>query len=222
MLTPPEYELLISSISHEIRNPVTLINSYLQLMASLHPEVRQYAQWQPLQTELGYLCRLLSDISELHNSGHLQIAAVDANQWLKEYAASAKALVQTLAEPGTLFTDRLDAGLPMLSMDSVKIRQVLDNLIRNSIEAAEGPNTITLSASKDGQYLKIQVSDTGCGIPMEDLSSIFHPFVSHKSQGSGLGLAISHRIAQAHDGELLVHSVPGQGTVFTLCLPVSI
>lgn len=227
----PDYELLISSISHEIRNPVTLINSYLQLMADIHPEVLTYRQWQPIQNELGYLCRLLGNISDFNNCRHLQPILTDSRQWLMEYAGTAEQLVHSLGGSETVFQLTLGKDLPLLSMDPVKIRQILDNLIRNSVEAihaarknkqktAAAIDTITLLASVQDQSLVIQVSDTGCGIEAEDLSSVFQPFVSHKSQGSGLGLAISARIAQAHGGALLVHSVPGQGAVFTLRLPI--
>lgn len=220
MLTSQEYELLISSISHEIRNPVTLINSYLQLMEQAHPEVSEFTHWRPIQHEMQYLCRLLGDISAFQSGEHLHLTFTDSKQWLSEYADSARMLIHRIGSSHTTFTIHLYHSLPFLSMDQTKIRQVLDNLIRNSIEAASGTNTITLSASSQGQNLLIQVSDTGCGIPKEDLSSIFRPFVTHKPQGTGLGLAIAKRIAQAHKGDLFVRSVPGQGSVFTLRLPI--
>lgn len=222
MLTPPEYEMLISSISHELRNPLTLISSYLQLMELAHPEVSEYAQWHPIQNELRYLNRLLGDISTLHQTGPLSLVPTDSMTWLTGYLESAKRLVQSLGNADTHFTFWMSEQLPTLPLDTLKLRQVLDNLIRNSIEATDGPNTITLSASTLMQNLIIQVSDTGCGLPETDISSLFHPYVSHKPKGSGLGLAISKRIVEAHGGDLTVCSVPGQGAVFTILLPTQI
>lgn len=219
MLTSTDYELFISSISHEIRNPITLLNSYLQLLAAAYPEVTSYPQWQPIQNEMSYLCHLLDDISTFHNGEKLHLTYTDSQLWLSDYVLTAKELIQQLAPTDTLFTVHLAESLPSLPIDQIKIRQLLDNLIRNSTEAAVGSNTITFSAHFQDQNLIIQVSDTGCGIKKEDLSSIFLPFVTHKSEGTGLGLAISKRIALAHHGDLSVQSEPGSGSTFTLRIP---
>lgn len=223
MLTPPEYELLISSVSHEIRNPVTLIGSYLQLMAHSHPEVTAYREWQPVQSEMEYLRQLLDDLSGYQNGSRLDPVDVDTNVWLCEYLQSAEALIRSLSGPGIQLQTHLEPELPVLSLDPVKLRQVLDNLIRNSVEAI-GPHssgTITFSAACRDQMLRIRITDTGCGIPPEQLGSIFRPFFSGKSHGSGLGLAISQRIVQAHGGTLTASSSPKEATAFTLCLPLT-
>lgn len=223
MLTPPEYELLISSVSHEIRNPVTLIGSYLQLMGRTHPEIAAYREWQPIQAEMEYLRRLLADLSDYQNGSRLEPETVDTGAWLWDYLPCAEALIRSLSGPGIRLQTHLDPDLPVLSLDPVKLRQVLDNLIRNSIEAI-GPHstgTIAFSAVCRDQMLRIRITDTGCGIPPEQLGSIFRPFFSGKSHGSGLGLAISQRILQAHGGTLTASSSYGESTAFTLCLPLT-
>lgn len=223
MLTPPEYELLISSVSHEIRNPVTLIGSYLQLMGRTHPEIAAYREWLPIQTEMEYLRQLLDDLSGYQNGSRLEPENVDTEDWLCEYLQGARALIRSLAGSGITLQTHLEAGLPVLSMDPVKLHQVLDNLIRNSVEAI-GPHstgTIAFSATCRDQTLRIRITDTGCGIPPEQLDSIFRPFFSGKSHGSGLGLAISQRIIQAHGGTLTASSSYGESTAFTLCLPIT-
>lgn len=212
---------LLSSVSHEIRNPVTLINSYLQLLSVRHPALLKDPYWDSLQSELSYLLKLLSDLSDFNNSSMPHLISLDMNQWLLHYSATARALVAHLGDEATTFCCRFSPNLPSVLADPVKIRQLLDNLIRNGIEAADGANTITLSAFCQKQTITLQVSDTGCGINHKDLSTIFDPFVSHKSSGTGLGLAICKQIADSHGGSLTASSRPGEGAVFSFTLPLS-
>lgn len=240
MTTIEEYELLLASISHEIRNPVTLISSYLQLMASLHPSVLAYDQWQPIQSEMEYLHQLLNGITSFHNASRIIRSEVDMNQWLPEYAAAAQTLIRSLADAQAVnrgiprlpdFIFHTAAALPSVFIDPSKLRQVLDNLIRNALEAicspehtdkintAASPNTITLSALQKDGSLCIMISDTGCGIPSKYIDTLFEPFVTHKKNGTGLGLAICKHIIDAHGGSISASSDPEAGTTFTVCLP---
>lgn len=218
MTTSREYELLLSSISHEIRNPVTLINSYLQLMGTLHPEVKSFQQWEPIQSEMEYLKQLLARISAYHNCARLHPEATDMNQWMGGYADSAKVMVKSLTD--AVFFYQPCGVLPIISVDRSGLRQVLDNLIRNSGEAVSGSGSITLSAVLQESRFCIQIKDTGPGIPNEYMDTLFDPFTTHKSGGSGLGLAIAKRITEAHGGTLTVISSPGCGAEFTVSLPV--
>ena len=81
--------------------------------------------------------------------------------------------------------------------------------------------TILISVSCDGDNVILQVQDTGCGIPEEYLPTLFDLFVTHKKNGTGLGLAICREIVSAHRGTISVESAPGQGTTFTVSLPVA-
>lgn len=249
MTTREDYELLLGAISHELRNPVTLINSYLQLLENRHPEVRNYSQWEPIQAEMAHLIALLEDISMLRASASLQKTPVDMQAWFDSYALSAQLLVKSLALAKFASNDAvpgcadIDSGisscvpefhylpetpLPTLCIDASRIRQLLDNLLRNAVDAvcATVPakttatiGTITLRTSFTDGVLRIGVADTGCGIAPENLSSIFLPFVTHKKGGSGLGLALCQRIAAAHGGTITVCCTPREGTVFTVLLP---
>ncbi len=242
-MTEKEQALLLSSLSHELRNPITLICSYLQLMANQHPEISGYCEWQPIQAELTQVRSLLEELSVFSNSTRLARRELDMSQWLSAYADTARALVKSLpdiyasrqstpfAPPQFLFCPA--APLPAVSVDPSRLRQVLDNLIRNAVEAIclpssiapqypmHSPGIITLSAETQKDFLCIAVSDTGCGIPAETIPSIFQPFFTCKNEGTGLGLAICKRIADAHGGTLSVRSTPGSGSTFTLSLQVN-
>ena len=113
----------------------------------------------------------------------------------------------------------LPPDLPPIAADHEKLKQVLLNLCKNAAEAMPQGGTLTVRARNSGDQVRLEVSDTGVGIPTG--VDIFEPFTTTKPQGTGLGLTIVRQIVAAHRGTLTYHSVPGQGTTFTLVLPVS-
>src|SRR5436309_15990587 len=113
----------------------------------------------------------------------------------------------------------LPPDLPLITADHEKLKQVLLNLCKNAAEAMPQGGTLTVRAHNSGDWVRLEVSDTGVGIPAG--VDIFEPFTTTKPQGSGLGLTIVRQIVAAHRGTLTYHSVPGQGTTFTLVLPIS-
>lgn len=220
-LTSEDYEFLLSTISHEIRNPVTLINSYLQLILASHPEIRSCKYWDTVNQEMLHLRSLLTSLSAFHNGLQLNPQELSATPWLTAYAEEARVLIQSLpSDPGAATLEcRIPEGLPVCLLDPDKLRQVLDNLIRNAIEA--GAARILLSARAASGMLILGVSDNGCGISPEKQQDLFRPFVTHKKDGTGLGLAIAKRIINAHHGTISVHSEPGSMTEFTIKIPGS-
>ena len=216
------HRLEISAISHEIRNPLTLVYSTLQLIESQHPEVLSFRHWDSMHQDIEYMNQLLEELSSYNNGEQLHLAAVDTAKFLKKAALSfAASLVDTDIE----FTSHIANELPQTYVDSVKIRQTLLNLLRNAREAVDTCTnsvrpTIRLNADCIDDMIRITVADNGCGINPQDLSSIFEPFVTHKNGGSGLGLAIARRIVTAHGGTLHVNSTIKTGSAFTIMLPV--
>jgi two-component system sensor histidine kinase GlrK len=119
-------------------------------------------------------------------------------------------------------------GLPTVRMDENRIGQVLENLLGNALKFTPEGGTITISAFHDnnGKLVQIAVSDTGCGIPQEDIEKIFDKFRRIDSGkgttgGTGLGLAIAKHIVAAHGGNIWVESKPGKGSTFRFSLPVA-
>lgn len=211
-----EQKIAISQISHEIRNPVTLINSSLKLIEKQHPEVQNFALWNDAMQDMEYLLRLLDEVSSYNNSTLLRAEVLNTSQWLTDFASS---LVCSIPE-AFRFSFQIPQALPSLCADPVKLRRALSNLIRNGFEALEKEGEVSLTASSDGQSLTLHISDTGCGIPDEYLDTLYQPFVTHKSDGTGLGLSITKRIIEAHHGTLEFQTEPGSGTVFTIRLPL--
>jgi signal transduction histidine kinase len=134
-------------------------------------------------------------------------------------------MAQTELKRTARLEKQYDAALPVVLGSEGRLSQVFLNLIINAIQAmqpgAPQQHTLCVRTTREGERVRIDVSDTGHGIPPEVLPRIFDPFFTTKPAGSGtgLGLSISHSIIQKMGGELRVHSEQGQGTTFTLLLP---
>lgn len=226
----------ISIITHEIRNPLTLVYSSLQLIESNHPEVHTFRHWDTMRQDVLYMMQLLADLSDYNNGFSLHKQPLDTGRFLKQLVLSFAASSET---SNIEFTSRIAPELPYIQADGPKLKEVLLNLLKNAFEAipsgAPGSvrldaDIITLTASErinipdtsaSFSSLQIQIRDNGCGIPSNHFDEIFTPFTTFKSGGTGLGLPLSKRIVEAHGGTLQVKSSPDIGTVFTILLPVS-
>lgn len=213
-----EYRLTISQISHEIRNPLTYVNSSVQWIQKMHPEVKDFEFWDQMKNDLQYMRLLLDDISAFHNGDQLRICRIDP----KEFACDLKdSLLSELLHRHIPLMIRLDDTYPPFYGDPVRLKQVFLNLIKNAMESITGPGRIVLKVFVHGKHLLIAVKDSGCGIPLEQQQAIFRPFVSYKENGTGLGLSIVHRIVSAHGGTIHVRSSVGHGSEFQVYLPLS-
>ena len=208
----------VSMIAHEIRNPLTLVSSSLQIMEAQHPEVKEFHNWAQTVEDVRFMCNLLNDLSSFNNSRTLHYSVFPIEKLLKNIALSF-AMSLDACSSGTEFTSRISPDMGEFTGDKVKLEQVVLNLLQNAKEATAGTGTIFLSASADRDGITIACRDTGCGIPADRIDTIFDPFVTYKENGTGLGLSIARQIAEAHDGTLTVRSVPGEETVFTVSLP---
>ena len=119
------HQMDISTISHEIRNPLTLVYSTLQLIESQHPEVLEFAHWSELHQDIEYMKLLLEDLSSYNNGERLDLAPLSTGSFFRRIALSfASSIIDTDIE----FTSYIPEDLPVLSADSVKLRQALLNL----------------------------------------------------------------------------------------------
>ncbi len=121
---------------------------------------------------------------------------------------------------GIVLKEKLARRLPLAPLDSVQIKQVLVNLIKNAIQAMSKGGTLTLQTDSGVDGVVLTVADTGGGIPQEQINRIFEPFYTTKKKGSGLGLMIVQRIVREHKGRIELESHVGQGTVFRVWFPL--
>ncbi|WP_373211928.1 PAS domain-containing sensor histidine kinase [Ruminococcus sp. 5_1_39BFAA] len=211
-----EFQCTLSMFSHEIRNPIALISSELQMLASSHPEITAYDCWDDITDNLEYIRELLNDLSDYNNAGKLTLADTDLCGFLGTVLSSVKSTMNYL---GIALETDISHSLPTLPIDRVKLRQALLNLLRNAQESISPPHGRILVQAfpvKNGACISIQ--DNGSGISAEQLPDIFTPFVTFKSTGNGLGLAVTRQIIQAHGGRIEVESALGQGSAFRIFL----
>lgn len=212
-----DHHLTLSQISHEIRNPLTYMNSSIQWIQKMHPEVESFELWNQLKNDLDYLRVLLDDISAFNNGEQLNIGRIDP----KEFAWDLKdTLLSELLQQHIPLLIKLDDTYPDFYGDPIRLKQVFINLIKNAMESITERGRITLKVFAYEKRLMIAVKDNGCGIPADQQQNIFRPFVSYKEHGTGLGLSIAQKIVAAHNGTIHVRSTVGKGSEFQVYLPL--
>lgn len=213
-----EDSLELSKMFHEIKNPLALINSSLQLIESDHPEVHSFRFWDQTMEDVAALRRLIDELSTFQKGDLISPKLINLFDFTEDLLESTAAF---LMETGTPLT--YESSIDDLDFygDEVKLRQAVVNLLKNAAESTPPGKGITLKISADEQYLSLSVIDEGCGIPESQLSKILEPFHTTKSYGTGLGLPIVKKIVEAHHGKLSIHSVEGAGTTVRILLPLS-
>lgn len=157
-----DYHLTVSQISHEIRNPLTYINSSVQWIQKMHPEVEDFEFWGQIKNDLQYMRLLLDDISAFNNGDQLNICQID----LKAFACDLKdTLLAELLRCHIPLILKTEDSYPAFYGDPVRLKQALLNLLKNSMESITGRGKITLKIYVHDKRLLIAVKDNGCGIP---------------------------------------------------------
>lgn len=211
------YTFSLAQISHEIRNPLTLINSTIQLLAHKHPNLASDDLWIQLVKDIDYLKDLTASLSRLNSGGAPSFIPINISEFLSELLEPYQAVLKA---SGKSLTIHLQEDLPSLTCDPIKIKQCLINLIKNGIEATSEGDAIEVTVKSRLNRMVITISDTGHGISEEKLETIFDPFTSYKESGSGLGLSIAKKIVSAHRGIIRVYSKINLGTKFVIILPL--
>jgi len=204
---------------HEIRNPLTSISGFVQLLS-----VRAMRQHD--ETSIEY-CRLISDeVTHINNilSDFLTLAKPQPNKFLKLNIIRPISDVLTLLYGEALMygidiKQNIDNETLYVMGNSEKIREVLINLCRNAFQAMTRGGTLTLTVKSDENAITTMITDTGHGMSLELIDNIFKPFFTTKETGTGLGLSVCQRIIREHNGQINVASKPGEGTTFTLLFP---
>jgi PAS domain S-box-containing protein len=219
----------LAAMSHELRTPLNAIGGYAQLieMGVRGPITEaQRVDLLRIQRSKNHLDALVSDVLNFAKLGagriELRVREVDVTQTmdavLEMVAPQLERKELHLARPAT------PRGLKVCA-DEDKARQILVNLMANALKFTPPNGTISLDVARGDTEVTVSVSDTGIGIPTEQIDRVFEPFVQAKraldssDQGVGLGLAISRQLARAMQGDLTVRSVAGQGSTFMLTLP---
>ncbi len=219
----------LANMSHELRTPLTSIIGYAGILGAseaLPDRERQFVQ--KIGRAGQSLLALVNDILDLaHLESHPDEAAQADLLDAAVVAHSAIGIVADRAQAKGLDL-RFDAapGLPQVRVSEARLRQVLLNLLSNAVKFTDAGH-VALALSDEAGRLVVRVADTGVGIPADRLAQVFdrfvqgEPSIAKRFAGAGLGLAISRRLAERMGGDLTAQSHPGQGSVFTLSLPLA-
>ena len=214
---------LASAIAHEIRNPLNYINLTLDhLRSKFMPEDEQKQETfgkltAQLKGEVERINRLVSDFLRYSRPMTLDLHPTDVHQVIKDSLR----LVEAQAEDQNIKIGVVEReGVPMVSGDAEFLRSAFNNLFINAVQAMESAGgNLNITISPDEDFVRIEIKDTGGGIPEENLDKIFEPYFSTKETGTGLGLAIVKKIIEDHNGTIEVESQQNDGTRFTVKLP---
>jgi PAS domain S-box-containing protein len=218
---------LAASIAHEINNPLEAVQNSLYLLSRAVPEGTAERSFLDIATrETQRMSRILRQMLGFYRPT-TSMAPTDVNTLVNE----AEVLVaKRLRENGVRIEKELLPTLPLIRASADQLKQVLLNLFLNAAEAMPTGGRLVVATQTGGGELdahspdvvRVDVRDSGSGISDEAIARIFEPFFSTKMEkGTGLGLWVSHGIVQAHGGTLKVRSRPGQGTTFTITLPIT-
>ncbi|MBI4833171.1 MAG: response regulator protein [Candidatus Lindowbacteria bacterium] len=211
---------MAAGIAHEINNPLAGILLYSSNLLKKVPKVGPLKEALEIIIHETKRCgNIIQDLLDFSREGEpkKELSSIDG---VMEKALS---ILENEFRLHHIRIEKETTGdIPEMLVDANQMEQVFVDLLLNAIEAIQERGVITVRsrASADGKFAIIEVADTGCGIPKENIARIFEPFFSTKSNGTGLGLAVSYGIVQKHGGRIHVASQPGQGTCFTAELPI--
>jgi signal transduction histidine kinase len=219
----------VLTASHELRSPLTAVQGFAELLMIERERLtaKQAETVEVILDNTRHLVRLLNDLLDLARSdaGRLAIQPVPS-----EISGLVEDAVRTMRGQTDAKGQRLELvpepGLPQVNADPDRIRQVLVNLLTNANEYCPQGATIRVSVRRDDDDVEITVIDNGPGIPPQQLEHIFERFtrgdagLTQRVGGTGLGLAISKSLVELHGGTISARSSPGQGSAFTVRLPL--
>lgn len=214
---------LAAGVAHEIKNPLGSMGIHLQLLRrkiggkecvesrDLEPHLAVIAE------EVDRLNRIVVDFLFAVKPMDTRLEDADLNAIVRDLIDFVR---PELDQAGLTVESDLAADLPALKLDARYIKQALLNLIKNAMAAMSDGGRLGIETRANGDGVQVRVSDTGEGIPPEIMDKIFEPYFTTKPFGTGLGLTIVFKIVKAHFGDIAVASRVGEGTTFTITLPV--
>lgn len=207
---------LAAGIAHEIRNPLTSLKGFIQLLKPTLSEQQMYADI--MLSELDRINFIVSELLVLSKPHNVQIKSLSLVSLLEN-------VLTLLASESNLKNIPIHTSFeyaPVISGEENQLKQVFINIVKNALEAIDGHGEIMLATSaKADQEVLITIADNGCGIPEELIPKLGDPFFTTKENGTGLGLMISSKIIKDHGGHLEIASKRNEGTTVKITLPIA-
>lgn len=214
---------LAAGIAHEVNNPLSIILGYTQLLIrSEEPDTERYQDLRTIEKHTRSCKTIVEDLLNFSRSTRTRKETSSLHEAIEGILNVVRHHFQL---DNVELECRFDPDVPPMVLDKEKIGQVFMNLVMNAKQAIGDDGKVVVSTRYDPeqQAVTVQVRDTGCGIDAQSLPRIFDPFFTTKKtgEGTGLGLSVSYGIVQHHNGNILVQSKPGEGTTFSVILPVA-
>jgi len=212
---------LAGGVGHELRNPLGAIKNAVYYirgkianseLAQREPRVAEFLDI--MDDEINSSDKIISDLLNFSRVGKPAVSPTRIE------AVVENAIAHISIPEGVGLTKKLGANLPEVEIDTDQIRQVFINIINNAVQAMPEGGKLTIDTSQRNGSIQVRIADTGFGIPEEALGKIFDPLFTMKAKGIGLGLAVCKSIIERHGGIIEVESSVGQGTTFTVKLPL--
>lgn len=208
---------LAATIAHEIRNPITVVKGFAQLLdqeKELNETEKFYVQ--TMLTELEYTQVIINDYLSLAKPQTDNVQVIPLNDE-----------IQKISDLLTSFANNRNIGFLLdfrddlhINMNPIELKQILVNIMKNGIESMNEPGFIKVETEQERTMAKIRITDTGIGLSKEQLEILGTPFYSLKDRGTGIGLTVCYSIVQKYKGKIVVQSEVNKGTSFTIYLPL--
>lgn len=211
---------LAAGVAHEVRNPLTVLKGFAQMLQRTDGGNRQY--YQLMLSEVERIESIIGEFLRLAKPQDTQFRDHDLDLILQDVIA----LIDTKAiMNNVIIRHNLDGRSIPMQCDDNQLKQVFINMLQNAMEAMPAGGEITISIDvtslADQGEVSIQITDQGCGIEEDRIAKLGEPFYSSKEKGTGLGLMVSYKIIQKHGGRIRVTSAVDEGTTFLITLPVA-
>jgi signal transduction histidine kinase/putative methionine-R-sulfoxide reductase with GAF domain len=207
---------MAAHVAHEIRNPLVNIGGFAGRIVKTSNDDGTTRRAEIIVREASRLEIILKDVMDFASPLSFDFTPERLPAMVDEMM---EVLGETAQDAGVTIVTEVASDLPAIDADAERIKQVVLNLAKNSIEAMPDGGTLTLRLWADADHVGLDIEDTGKGIAEDDLERLFEPFFTTKRHGSGLGLAVTKRIVEQHGGSITAHSELHRGTTFRIRLP---
>ena len=211
---------LVQGVAHEIRNPITTIGGFARRIKKELGDNRKFDKYVDIILE--ETARLENIVKRVHDFTETQSYSPALTRIEPLVEEVLKSMMPVANQLGVRIVKEIAPDLPQARLDSSQITVAIANIVENALDAMPQGGTLNLKALREDRSLVITIKDTGCGIPKDQLTAIYDPFVTSKSKGVGLGLTLVHQVVSNHHGDIRITSEVQKGTVVTLRLPLDV
>lgn len=208
---------IAAGISHEIRNPMTTVRGYLQLLAKKKNYSEEKPKFELMIEELDRANEIITEFLSLAKNKTAPLVAHDLNEVIRTLTPLLEA---DAASQSKSFRTQLHTNIPKVLLNTNEMRQLILNFVRNGLEATGVNGKVSILTYPEDDQVVLAIEDNGCGIPADVVKNLGTPFLSTKASGTGLGIPTSYNIVRRHSAKIEVSTEEGRGTTFYIKFPI--